>query len=176
GDYTDGKGPARAAHPALFSIAHGGVYLRLHSTLGDAQPTLFMDGHTVETIPPVTLPDPARQRGLREMAHVGRVHVPAWLDGATVALGRHGDRQGWTFESAAMGVETPSDFGLIEQTNIAYAGDRAALLVVTTDIAGREAKGLLYPFRAEGAALDEPVRVPTQLDLPPNPRACGPAD
>ena len=75
-----------------------------------------------------------------------------------------------------MGVEAPSDFGLIEQTNIAYSGERAALQVVTSDMAGRESKALLYPFRADGAALDEPLRVPTQLDLPPNPRACGPAD
>jgi hypothetical protein len=135
-----------------------------------------MDGHTMESVPPVLFPEAARQRGSREMAHVGRVHVPLWLDGATAVLGRRGDRAGFTFEGAAMGVETPADFGLIEQTGFAYTGDRAALQIVTTDIAGRESKGLLYPFRADGAALDEPTRVPTQLDLPASPRACGPAD
>src|SRR5262249_37875348 len=72
GDYGEGKGPARVAHPALFSIAHGGVYLRLHSTAGDAQPTLFLDGHTVDAIPPALFPEPARLRGAREMVHIGR--------------------------------------------------------------------------------------------------------
>jgi hypothetical protein len=47
---------------------------------------------------------------------------------------------------------------------------------VTADVAGREARAVLYPFRADGAVLDEPTRVPTQLDLGAGPRACAPAD
>jgi hypothetical protein len=176
GDYKDGKGAAKIAQPALLSIAHGGVYVRLHGGLGDAQPTLFVDGRTVESMPAAVFVAEGMRRWNAEVAHLGKVHAPLFIDGATVVRGRRGDHGGWLFDGAAMGFTSPQDFGLLEQTGISYLGERAALQVVTADVAGREAKGLLYPFRADGAVLDEPTRVPTQLDLGPSPRACAPAD
>jgi hypothetical protein len=176
GDYKDGKGPAKIAQPALLSIARGGVYVRLHGSLGDAQPTLFVDGHTVESMPPAVFVAEDQRRWNAEVAHIGRVHSPLFIDGGTVVRARRGDRGGWAYDGAAMGFASPQDFGLLEQAGIAYVGERAALQVVTADVAGREARAVLYPFRADGAVLDEPTRVPTQLDLGASPRACAPAD
>jgi photosystem II stability/assembly factor-like uncharacterized protein len=174
-DFDEGKVGAKIAHPALLSIAHGGVYARLHGNLGEAQPTFFVDGRTVETIPPAVFVAQDKRRFGTDMTHLGHAHAPVWLDAGTAIRGRRGDR-GWVFDGAALGFTAPEEFGLVEHASIAYVGERSALQLVTTDIAGREWKALLYPFRADGAVFDEPVRVPAQLDLPPAPRACAPAD
>src|SRR5262249_3299375 len=154
-----------------------GVYLRLHAGLGDAQPTFFMDGHTVEAIPPVLFPDEARQRGNHEMAHLGKVHVPVWIDGGTVLRARRaGDRSGWAFDGAAMGVRDRGDVGPGEQRTAAYAGDRGAVKLGPRAVAEKGWRGLLSLFRADGAAPDDPPRGPPQLDRRATPRAGGPAD
>ncbi len=175
-DYVEGKGGAKVAQPALLSIAHGGVYARLHGKLGDAQPTLFVDGTTVDSMPPAVFVAEDKRRWNTDVTHLGHAHAPVWLDAGTVIRGRRAERGGWTFDGAAMGFTSPEDFGLLQHTNIAYVGERAALQIVTCDVAGREAHGLLYPFRADGGVFDEPTRIPTQLDLAQTPRACAPAD
>jgi len=174
-DYDEGKVGAKIAHPALLSIAHGGVYARLHGNLGEAQPTFFVDGRTVEIISPAVFVSEDKRHFGTDMTHLGHAHAPIWVDDGTVIRGRRGDR-GWIFDGAALGFTSPEDFGLVEHSTIGYVGDRSALELVTTDVAGREWKGLLYPFRADGAVFDEPVRIPTELDLPPSPRGCAPAD
>ncbi len=174
-DYDEGKVGAKIAHPALLSIAHGGVYARLHGGLAEAQPTFFVDGRTVETIPPAVFVAADKRHFATDMTHLGHAHAPVWIDGATAIRGRRGDR-GWVFDGAALGFTAPEEFGIVERTSIGYIGDRSALQIVTTDIAGRDFRGLLYPFRAEGGVFDEPVRIPTELDLASSPRACTPAD
>jgi hypothetical protein len=175
-DFDEGKaGGAKLAHPALLSIARGGVYARLHGPLAEAQPTFFVDGHTVESMPPAIFVSSDHRHFSTDVTHLGHAHAPVWVDQTTVIRGRRTDR-GWAFDGAAVGFTAPEDFGLVEHTGISYIGERASLLVVTTDVAGREAKGLLYPLRADGAVFDEPTRVPTQLDLGQTPRACTPAD
>jgi photosystem II stability/assembly factor-like uncharacterized protein len=174
-DFDEGKVGAKIAHPALLSIAYGGVYARLHGNLGEAQPTFFVDGRAVETIPPAVFVPEDRRRFNTDMTHLGHAHAPVWIDAGTAIRGHRSDR-GWSFDGAALGFASPEEFGLVEHASIAYVGERAALQLVTTDFAGRDWKGLLYPFRAEGAVFDEPVRVPVQLDVPPVPRACAPAD
>jgi photosystem II stability/assembly factor-like uncharacterized protein len=176
GDFVDGKGPAKLAQPALLSIAHGGVYVRLHGPLGDAQATFFVDGSSAEAVPPAVFSSEDHRRWDTEVARLGRAHVPVWIDGATVVRARRGNGPGWLFDGASMGFTSPAEFGLGEQTGIAYVGEKAALQVVTSDVAGREAHGLLYPFRADGALFDEPTRIPTQVDLGASPRGCTPSD
>jgi hypothetical protein len=175
GDFANGKSRAKLASPAMLSIASGGVYLRLHPSLGDNQPTFFVDGHAVETVPPVRWPTEARRRARGEMIHVGHAHVPVWIDGATVVrAAREGG--GWAFGATALGWTRPTDFGLDQQVGVAYAGERAGLYVRTFDTDANQGRAWIHPFRAEGAVSDAPTRVPTQQDLPASPRACGAAD
>ncbi|HEX3597970.1 MAG TPA: hypothetical protein VHU80_22830, partial [Polyangiaceae bacterium] len=174
-DFDEGKGGAKLAHPALLSIARGGVYARLHGTLAEAQETYFVDGHTVENVAPAVFASVDRRQWNTDVIHLGHAHAPVWIDQGTAVRARRGDTR-WVFDGAAMGLASPDDFGLTQHTGIAYVGERAALQIVTSDVVGREAKGLLYPFRADGAVFDEPTRIPTQLDLSQTPRACTPAD
>jgi hypothetical protein len=173
-DY-DEKGNNRLASPALISIASGGVYVRLHGSLADDQPTFFVDGRTVDVVPPVPWPEEARHRGRAEMARVGRTHVPIRLDGSTLLRARRIDRT-WAFDAMSLGLSDPKGFGRSQQVDIAYVGDAAGFHVETGDARGKDAVGLIYPFRADGAVLDAPVRVPTQLDFPPAPRPCSAGD
>jgi hypothetical protein len=175
GDFANGKSRAKLASPAMVSIASGGVYVRLHASLGDDQPTFFVDGHTTETAPPVRWPADPRRRARGEMIHVGRAHVPVWIDGTTVV---RATREGgaWAFDAAGLGWTRPRDFGLEQLAGVAYAGERAGLLVLTLDTAESQGRGAVHPFRADGPVFDEPVPVPTQLDLPAIPRACSAAD
>jgi hypothetical protein len=59
---------------------------------------------------------------------------------------------------------------------VAYSGDRGGLFVLIADRSGASARGAFHAFRADGALFDEAVHVPSQLDLPVTPRACGVAD
>lgn len=171
GREPDGDSFRVRANPALLSIASGGVYVRLHRSLGDNQPTYFLDGKGVETIPAVSWPDAVRKRGRSEMVHVGRAHVPLRIDGSTVVRAR---RQGaaWTFDAFAAGYRQPSAFGLVQHVDMAYASGSAGLQVLSSDLAGRRSSAFLAPFRAEGPLFDAFLPVPTQLGLADNPRAC----
>jgi hypothetical protein len=176
GDFGDGRARAKLASASLVSIAAGGVYVRVHASLGDNQPTYFVDGRTVEVVPPLAWPDETRRHGHSDVAHVGHAHVPIWIDGTTLVRARRGERGEWAFDAAAVGFTEPKELGLDEQIDVAYVGDRAGLHVVTADQQGREATSVIHPFRADGAVFDPPVRAPSQLDLPASPRACTSAD
>src|SRR6185503_19998470 len=79
GDYTRGNGRTQSAEPGLLSIAEGGLYVRLHQAAGDKQDTLFVDGTSVATVPPLEWPAAIAKTGRSEMAHLGGVHVPMFL-------------------------------------------------------------------------------------------------
>lgn len=171
GDYGRGPGASALAAPALLSIASGGVYLRLHPAQKDDQPTYFVDGRVVETIPPVTWPEEAARIGHSEMVHIGPAHVPLRLfDGGIVRATPSG--AGYTFDAVSLGAARPADFGWKQDTSIGYVGDRAGRIVTLGDSRGKAAVSALYVFRGAGAVVEEPVKLPTQLDLPAVPRPC----
>jgi hypothetical protein len=74
-------------------------------------------------------------------------------------LRAHRATDGWAFDAVSMGFADPKSFGRSEQASIAYVGAAAGLHLESTDLAGAESVGLLYPFRADGAVLDAPTRV-----------------
>jgi photosystem II stability/assembly factor-like uncharacterized protein len=171
GDYGRGSGGAQIAMPALVSIASGGVYVRLHAGLRDEQETYFVDGHTVETLPAVHWPPDVARTGHSEMVHVGRAHVPLRLDDATVVRATRGNTD-VTFDAVTVSAVRPKDFGWVQAVSVGYSGDRAGRTVSLGDPAGKFATSVLYPFRADGPVLAEPIRLPTQLDVPFSPRPC----
>ncbi|HEX7668141.1 MAG TPA: hypothetical protein VF395_01090, partial [Polyangiaceae bacterium] len=173
-DY-DEKGKGTLANPALLSIASGGVYVRVHGALGDDQPTYFVDGHTLEVVPPVPWPPEAR-RGRGEMVRIGHEHVPIRLDGSSILRARRGQARTWAFDAVSLGFAEPKSFGRSEQVDIAYVRDAAGFHLESSDVRGRDSLSQIFPFRADGALLDPPTTVPTQLDLPATPRPCSAGD
>jgi hypothetical protein len=174
GDYGRGPGASSLAAPALVSIASGGVYVRLHAALRDDQPTYFVDGRSVETLPPVAWPDEVGRVGHSEMVHVGGSHVPLRLvDGGIVRAIRSSEGPArYTFDAVSLGASRPADFGWEQDVSVGYSGDKAGRIVSLGDARGKVATSALYPFRSSGAVVDPPVALPTQLDLPAVPRAC----
>jgi len=177
GDYDNGKTRSKVARPALVSIASGGVYVRLHAALEDAQPAFFADGKSVELVPSVEWPEEARRYGHADIVHVGRAHVPLRIDFGTGTL-LYARRAGesWAFDGVALGLSEPREFGVLQHVDIAYSGDRAGIEVLSSDPFGKEGRGLLWPLRGDASITDEPLAVPTQHDLPHSPRGCSPVE
>jgi hypothetical protein len=178
GDYEAVRGAVKLAKPALLSIASGGLFVRVHGTAGDAQPTYFAsDRAAVEAVGgAVPWPLGVRDDWASEMVHVGGASVALHLRGAVAVRARPSDRGAFAFDAASVGFGNPAAFGLEQHVDVAYVGDRAGLLVTIQDVPGKEAFAAIYPFRPDGAVFDEPTRVPTQLDLAATPRPCSPAD
>ncbi|MFZ5895361.1 MAG: hypothetical protein ACOY0T_30175 [Myxococcota bacterium] len=173
GDYVTNGTRTAHAQPDLVSIASGGVYLRLHHSARTDQPTLFLDGKRVETLPPLEWPRDSRYPARAEMVRVGGAHVPMLFVGRGAALARaRRTATGLSFEAYATGMIDPASFGLVSFDNIAYVGDRAGLYLETQDGTGALANAQIYPLRADGALVDAPVLVPTQLTLGEHPPAC----
>jgi hypothetical protein len=173
GDYVSTGARAQRAQPDLVSIATGGLYLRLHQAARTDQPTLFLDGKQVETLSAPSWPRDARFPGRPEMVHVGGSHVPVLFVGRGAALVRARPRgQSYEFDAYSTGMIDPASFGLVELDNIAYVGDRAGLYVEAQDGTGAVAGAKIFPLRADGAVVDPPVLVPTQLSLGERPQAC----
>jgi hypothetical protein len=175
GDYQDRRTGAQIALPPLLSIASGGIYARLHASFGDDQPTYFLDGRAVETVPPVVWPEDARKHGSAEMLHVGRAHAPIRF-GATLLRATHDVTGAWAFDGMTLGLVHPDDMGVTQHVDIAYAGERAAIVVDEGTESVRGARSRLFPIRADGALADEAIPAPTQQDLAGTPRACGSAE
>ncbi|HET9930580.1 MAG TPA: hypothetical protein VFQ35_07830 [Polyangiaceae bacterium] len=173
GDYTTSSSHTPQAQPDLVSIASGGVYLRLHQSARADQPTFFLDGRHVETIPAVEWPVDSRFPARAEMVRIGAANVPILFVGRGAAIAR-ARRTGaaWDFEAFATGMVDPASFGLVSFDNIAYVGNRAGLYLETQDGTGTIASAQIYPFRPDGALVDPPVLVPTQLGLGEHPTAC----
>lgn len=166
GDFARGPRGEQQADPALLSIAEGGLYLRLHHAPADNQPTLFFDGQHVETVPAIAWPTVGVRGTHSEMAHVDGQHVPLLLIGRGSAVVRASLKNGQEqLEAFANGALDPARFGLAQSSNIAYSGLRAGQVTETFDSASARAEAKLFLFRAQGAVLDPPIDVPTQLSL-----------
>jgi hypothetical protein len=171
GDFEENSGVSQKANPALISISAESVYVRIHNALGDAQPTYFLDGRTVESLPAVAWPAATMRGGRSEMAHVDGTHVPLRILQQAVVRARrtNGD---YRFDAFAIGWDKPGDFAIDQALDVAYAGGRAGVQSTVSDSAGKSARAVIYPFRADGAVVDPPVEVPTQLALGDEARRC----
>ena len=175
GDHVKGSGRAQQAAPDLVSVASGGLYLRLHHSAKTDQPTLFLDGHQVVTLPPVSWPAGIRLPARSEMARVGGAHVALQLVGRGTAVIR-ARAQGSTHDTAAFttGMPSPSQFGFFQASSVAYVGDRAGLFVESADESASVASATIFPFQAQGDAVGPAVSAPTLLSFNDKPAACGP--
>lgn len=164
GDYVRGSSRSQMARPALLSVSTGGIFLRIHAQSGDAQPTIFADGRSTQAIPPV--PWPASSQSSRsEMVRLDSTSVPVRFIGAGVAVIRaHRADGAWTFDAFATGLEQPSRFGEGQSSDLTYVGTGAALSVITGAPGGDPRSARVFPLRAQGAAVDAPIPVPTELD------------
>ncbi|HEY3493186.1 MAG TPA: hypothetical protein VGK73_00815 [Polyangiaceae bacterium] len=173
GDFERGAGVAQIARPDLVSIAERGLYLRLHARGRDRQATLFLDGSSVVTLPPIPWPGSIPRGGHTEMAHLGSGHVGlALLDsGAALVRARLAGTE-WRFDAASIGLPDPDAFGLGQAVHITYLNASAALHVELVDLKGRSSEAHVFPLRAEGAPVADPVAAPVALDLGTRPIAC----
>jgi hypothetical protein len=176
GDYERGEGASQRARPNLVSITAGGLYVRVHGGEGADQPTLFLDGKSIQQIPGLEWPKSVLEKGHAEMTHVDGTHVPVALfgSGAAIVRARRAGSQ-WDLSAFATGFERPADFGLVQHRDIAYAAGRAGFHVLTYDAEAKRARGFVFPFRAAGPVVDTPIPVPSQRDAADPPKAC-PAD
>jgi len=175
GDYNRESSRAQTAHPALLSIAAGGIYLRLHKLLGDRQPTLFFDGRTPVVIAGVTWPTLAGKTTRSDMAHVGDSHVPLQFVGDGAALVRATTRgDAWAFDAYTTGLFDPKELELETYSDLTYMGTRAGLHVMFSDASGSRRSSMVFLLRASGAVVEAPIEVPMQLDAADRPSRCSP--
>jgi len=177
GDFERGSGGVESARPELLSIAERGLYLRVHSRAQSDQPTWFLDGTTATSLPAIAWPATVPRAGHAEMAHLGNEHVGLLMLSRGGALARARREAGtWSFDAAGVGLPDPEAFGVVQVINISYANGQAALHVEELDERGRGAKARLFPLKAAGTLVGATTAVPTELDLPSQPRACSPAE
>jgi hypothetical protein len=173
GDFERSAGLAQLARPDLVSIAEHGLYLRLHARGRERQPTLFLDGKSVVTLPPIAWPSSIPRGGHTEMAHVGAAHMGLALlqSGAAMVRARPSGSE-WSFDAASIGLPDPDAFGMGQSVRITYLNGEVALHVELVDLKGRSSEAHVFPLRAEGPPALAPIAAPVALDLPARPSAC----
>lgn len=179
GLYTPGdfeRGPAGGvehAKPDLVSIAEHGIYVRAHTRTRADQPTYFLDGSSVVSIPALAWPAMLPRSGHAEMAHLGSEHVGLMLLARGGALARARLEGGaWKFDAASVGLPDPEAFGTAQIINITYLNGQAALHVEELDERGRRSEAHVYALNGQGPVTGTPIAAPTELDLGATPRAC----
>ncbi|HEX6274142.1 MAG TPA: hypothetical protein VFZ53_13935, partial [Polyangiaceae bacterium] len=181
GDFTrvDRRNVAQTAEPDLMSIGERGLYLRLHasptkpSLAGSRQPTLFLDGKSVQSLPPIVYPAGVVPGGIDEMAHVGDAHVSLYYVRPGLAVVRGALEQGaFRFDAVTIGMPNPQAFGLEQVVRTTYVQGRAAFHLEWVDPATQAAEARVFPLRASGALVDAPLGVPTLRDLAERPAPC----
>ena len=173
-DFVKGDGSARRAQPDLVSIASGGIFVRVHHQPAQEQPSYFLDGSSVHSVPPLRWPvTPPKEMSLEmarldgESVHLGFVDS----DATVVRARRRGDS--WQFDAMTLGYANPGLFSFVQRRDVAYARGRAGLQLTTRRLDG-SAEGQLFPLQAEGRVLGAPIATPTQRDLSEPPNACTP--
>ncbi|MEY4546333.1 MAG: hypothetical protein RL685_2528 [Pseudomonadota bacterium] len=164
GDFVKTTGPARRAQVDLLSIASGGIFARLHRQPEHNQVTYYLDGSTVEELPPLTA-DLLLSKGIgREMLRIGANNLALLRlnDGATVVRAKH-ERDRWAFDAMSVGFLDGERF--VQQSHdLTYIGGRAASHV-TIRFASGVSEARLFPLQAEGNVFGASLPVPTQAQL-----------
>jgi hypothetical protein len=179
---SERRSGAQVADPELMSIGERGFYLRLHASpmkktqAGSRQPTLFLDGKTVQTLPPLAYPSSIVAGGMDEMAHVGDAHVALYyLSPGPSVVRATLDKGAWRFDAMTVGLPNPRAFGLEQVVRTTYVGGRAAFHLEWADPVLGTAEARAFALRATGALVEPPRAVPTQRDLAERPAACNAA-
>ncbi len=174
GDFERGpSGGVEHAKPDLVSIAEQGIYVRAHTRTRAEQPTYFLDGSSVVSIPALTWPSLLPRTGHAEMAHLDSDHVGLMLLARGGALARARLEGGaWQFDAASVGLPDPEAFGTAQIINITYLNGQAALHVEELDERGRRSEAHVYALRGQGPVTSAPIAAPTELDLGATPAAC----
>ena len=172
GDIAKGDGIARRAQPDLVSIASGGIFVRLHRQPQQNQTTYFLDGARIERVPALPWSFTPVKDVSFEMARLGNESVQlGFIDrGATVVRARR-SQDAWQFDALSIGYAAPDDFAIEQHRDIAYAAGQTAVLL-TLRRADGSMQSQLFPLRADGPVLGEPLAAPTQRDLTEAPMAC----
>jgi hypothetical protein len=176
GDFVKGEGVARRAQPDLVSIASGGIFVRVHRQPQQDQPSYFLDGSSVQTVPALRWSGGPPKDAQLEMARVGGESVQlAFVDqGATVVRARRRNDT-WQFDAMTIGYADTNRFALDQSRGMAYARGRTGIQLLTRRPDG-SAQGQLFVLQAEGPVLAAPLAVPTQRDLADSPNACTPRE
>lgn len=174
GDFAKGEGMARRANADLLSIASGGIYVRVHRHPQHEQTSYFLDGSTVEEIPPLRWEPPAPKGSSSEMARLGRRHFPLLFvnQGATVVRARWGDSR-WHFDAMSVGFTDVEDFSIHQDRYIVYVHGQVGIHL-TTRGGKADSDGQIFPLQAQGPVFGAPIAVPTQGDLVESPLGCTP--
>jgi hypothetical protein len=172
GDFATSRAGMHRARPDLLSIASGGIYVRPHGPPGHGQPTYFLDGKSVSTLPPLGW-SASTDRGARtEMARVGGKSLSLlMLDGGTRVVRAERTAERWRFAAMTLGFEQPDRFDVRQSKDIAYLGDDAGLAFITR-VGDGDSAGLFYPFQGEGNVFGAPTPIPTQQSLGDQARPC----
>ena len=179
---SERRAGAQAADPELMSIGERGFYLRLHASpmkktqAGSRQATLFLDGKSVQTLPPLAYPPTIVAGGMDEMAHVGDAHVALYyLSPGPSVVRATLDKNAWRFDAMTVGLPNPRAFGLEQVVRTTYVGGRAAFHLEWADPVLGTAEARVFALRADGALVEPALSVPTQRDLAERPAACSAA-
>jgi hypothetical protein len=165
GDFSKSDGAARRAQADLLSIASGGIFVRVHRQPQHQQTSYYLDGKSVEEIPPLVLPSALPKGTSSEMVRLGRESVALFFvnDGATVLRARRHEQR-WQFDAMTLGYAHADSFVLRQSRDIAYLNGRVGIHL-TTLRPGAPTEGLLFPVQPEGVVFGNALRVPTQADL-----------
>jgi hypothetical protein len=172
GDYVKTSERSQRAQPSLLSIAQGGIYVMPHQAAGTNQPAYFLDGKRVAVVPPFRWPAFGALSAHREMAYVEHHHVGLALvkgGAAVILVRRDGDRT--SFAAHALGLLRPDAFGMEQSIDMTYLGGGPALFSLLSTRSG-EGQSYVFPLRASGPALGEPLAVPGPASASDPPRAC----
>jgi hypothetical protein len=177
GDYESRAPRTLSAVPALLSVASGGVYLRLHNTLGDRQPTYYFDGRTVREVPRVPWPEALLREARTEMMRLGASDVPvAFVDDGSLVAWAHETKAGFGLDALTVGHPNATAAGLVQAVSIGYTGKAPGFVVVQTKPLATWWKAYsVTPNAPSGEAaptLAAPRPVALQADLPDPPAPC----
>jgi hypothetical protein len=171
GDYIKSPGPARQARVDLLTISGSGIYTRLHRQPEHDQITYYLDGSSVQEVPPLSSELLAHKGTASEMVRIGQENlVLLFLPSATLVRARH-QKGRWAFDAMSFGFADPERFPLRQNRELTYA-QGLPTLHVSTRFADGSSDARLFPLQVEGAVLGAPTAGPTQAQLPENSFGC----
>lgn len=174
GDFVKTTGSARRAQVDLLSISTGGIFARIHRQPEHDQVTYFLDGTSVQEIPPLT-GDLVHAKGVqREMVRLGADSLALlYVRGGSTLVRAKRQRDRWSFDAMTVGFSDEERFALRQDQLLTYVGSRPALHV-TTRFASGLSEARLFPLQSEGDVFGSGTPVPTQAQLQDGSFGCTP--
>lgn len=154
----------KLAEPSALTIGRSGLFFA-----GDGDRPYFLTGREVEALNWPAWPTSIAE-GRDELIRAGdrKLLLRFFATGSAVAwspVTQRGDAGAQT-----VGLPWPGDFGVTQEMTLAYTGDEPGLYVA--DFGARGSTAYVVPFIGADVPLGEPVPVPTQRHLGPEPAPC----